>query len=305
MLIQEDNLFVIPHSFEQFLFNTEAQVINQGNNFTSFVSLNKQNLTNIRWTVFFIEKDALSPLKSPFGGIEFDDTIAESDLILFITTVEKELIKKGIRNIKLTSPPACYQNQKISMLHIALEKCGYKTLYTDLNQHIIIQHSFESHLKDAARRRFKRSAPLFQFEIPSQPDLHEIFILITNNRQYKGHPLTITLSSLMALYDKFKTSFITFTLRDQNLLIAAAFGIIVNRDIIYYYLPADHQLYKQHSPMIVLIQKMYEYGQMHHMQILDLGVSTEKGVKNEGLIKFKQHLGGEESEKCTFLKQIP
>ena len=304
MLVQADNTFTFKHSFEPFLFNTEAQVFHQSKNFRSYISINEQQLAKIRWTIFHLENSAFSPLKAPFGNIEFDATVSIQDLSIFIKTVEKELIADGNQHIKVVSAPVCYAEAKITLLNRAMQEAGYQKLYTDLNQHILITGSFESHLHDSAKRRLKRTSPLFHFEIATNPDLNEIFDLIHANRQHQGHPLTISLESLTALYNKFKTSFITFTLRDHKLLIACSFGIIVNSDIIYYYLPADHHQYKQHSPMLVLLQKMYEYGQAHAMSILDLGISTDKGVKNEGLFTFKEHLGGIPTEKCTFIKVL-
>lgn len=302
MLVQEDNTFTFRHSFESFLFNTEAQILHQSKNFVSYISVNDQQKANIRWTVFHQKEAAYSPLKAPFGNIEFDDSVSLQDLSLFIKTVEIKLIAAGIQKIRVVSPPVCYAESKITLLNQAITQAGYQAIYTDINQHLPITGTFESHLHDSAKRRLRRTLPLFQFEITANPDLNEIFALIQHNRQHQGYPLTISPEGLTGLFNKFSTSFITFTLRDNKMLIASAFGIIVNNDIIYYYLPADHQQYKQHSPMLVLIQKMYEYGQAHRMRILDLGISTDKGVKNEGLFKFKEHLGGLTSDKCTFIK---
>jgi lipid II:glycine glycyltransferase (peptidoglycan interpeptide bridge formation enzyme) len=76
----------------------------------------------------------------------------------------------------------------------------------------------------------------------------------------------------------------------------------VSSKVLYYYLPADSPKYLEFSPAILIIKSMYEYSQKHCFEILDLGISTYLGERNEGLIRFKKNLGGMESEKNTFIK---
>ena len=41
-----------------------------------------------------------------------------------------------------------------------------------------------------------------------------------------------------------------------------------------------------------------------HFKMLDLGISTDKGVLNKGLYAFKKTFGSFDSYKLTFLKQL-
>ena len=50
----------------------------------------------------------------------------------------------------------------------------------------------------------------------------------------------------------------------------------------------------------MLVGKIYEYCQQNGIAVLDLGISSENGILNEGLFNFKKNLGSETSNKSTY-----
>jgi hypothetical protein len=52
----------------------------------------------------------------------------------------------------------------------------------------------------------------------------------------------------------------------------------------------------------MLIEGLYEFCQKENFTLLDLGISTDKGLANEGLIRFKKNLGAKSALKLSFLK---
>jgi lipid II:glycine glycyltransferase (peptidoglycan interpeptide bridge formation enzyme) len=87
-------------------------------------------------------------------------------------------------------------------------------------------------------------------------------------------------------------------------LIAASACIKVNDKILYSFYIGDALSFRPHSPTTLLINGIYRYCQARHYKILDLGISTDKGVLNEGLYAFKKTFGCFDSFKLTFLKQL-
>jgi lipid II:glycine glycyltransferase (peptidoglycan interpeptide bridge formation enzyme) len=58
------------------------------------------------------------------------------------------------------------------------------------------------------------------------------------------------------------------------------------------------------NPLYLLHQQLYNYCQENNIALLDLGIATDKGVENVGLINFKKQLGAIPTKKITWIKYI-
>ena len=94
--------------------------------------------------------------------------------------------------------------------------------------------------------------------------------------------------------------YLLFTVKDGSKIVAMAVSILVNDHILYDFYHADHDDYQGLSPTIMLVEKIYNYCRMKKIRILDLGISSLDGVKNEGLYRFKNRLGAKECSKKVF-----
>jgi len=55
---------------------------------------------------------------------------------------------------------------------------------------------------------------------------------------------------------------------------------------------------------VLLTKGLYAYCQENSFGMLDMGISTDRGAANYGLIRFKQNLGAITSLKLSFEKQL-
>ncbi len=79
----------------------------------------------------------------------------------------------------------------------------------------------------------------------------------------------------------------------------------VCEDVLYNFLPADLSSYKSFSPLVYLTEAIYNYCQEKQIAILDMGLSLDlHGNEKPGLLKFKKNLGGEESVRLIYQKQV-
>ena len=91
---------------------------------------------------------------------------------------------------------------------------------------------------------------------------------------------------------------------DSMQIIAVGVTIKINEEIAYTFYLADDEQYLRESPTIFLLSGIYDYFQAKNYKILDLGITTNQGILNEGLAYFKGSLGGILSLKKTYSKTL-
>jgi hypothetical protein len=79
-----------------------------------------------------------------------------------------------------------------------------------------------------------------------------------------------------------------FVLRDGEATCAAAllYRVLPGRELVQYWGDAHHDLPR--SPMNLLAYRLVEQAIAERVETIDIGISTDDGVPNQGLIQFKQ-----------------
>ncbi len=289
--------------FEPFLFNSQEYASAQ---------------TCTEGSIFLYEKDAkqvfirlykkgaalVSPWRAPFGGLEFS---TETDLQTVYNFV-KDIIAKvkseylDIKQITIVAPPECYTMVKADIVDEALIHAGFSVTVTELNYHLDTSNGdFESAIDPAEKRKITKCIEAgFVCEEVLTYDAAEIHKFIKDCRERKGHPLSMNVDDFKKTFSDFPEKYKLFVVKDQDTIIATAVGVVVNSEILYNFLGADHEAYLSYSPTVLLNKEMYEYSRAHGYKIYDLGIGTAGGIRNEGLIRFKEHIGGILSHKYTY-----
>ena len=115
--------------------------------------------------------------------------------------------------------------------------------------------------------------------------------------------MTIDFDAFVSLFQKFPDEFKVFVVKDVEEIAALSVTIKIKERIMYNFYPADSDKYLKYSPSVMLHEGLYKYAQSNHYEILDLGIATDKGIPNLGLMRFKKNLGAQESLKLTFFKK--
>lgn len=263
---------------------------------------------NCKALVTFCIKDhtLYAPYRAPFGGIEFDENLSDDDISVLLKEIDTLTKQHNLLSIRLALPPLCYNEKKIIRLKSLLEKHGYEIAITDINYHIpISDKEFEHIISRSERGELIQCRKMsFRCVLEQHPDLDKVYALISENRKFRGIPLNITSVQFKNCFFKFPGQYNQFNVYNEQELIATATVVQVNQDALYYFLPAYHEKYKTFSPGIMALEKIYEYAQAHQYKIFDLGIATDKGIPNEGLMQFKRKLGGIESEKWIMEKKV-
>jgi hypothetical protein len=102
--------------------------------------------------------------------------------------------------------------------------------------------------------------------------------------------------------DHFPDKFHLFGVFDNNALAAASISIVLNNAVLYNFYSAHARQYDALSPVVGLMEGIYEFCQGEKIRLIDLGTSALQGRPNFTLLDFKLNLGATPTQKLTFEK---
>jgi Acetyltransferase (GNAT) domain len=293
--------------FEPCLFNTSLHLTSQDeHNWVSFLWEDTTLKKIVALVHFHLENSlARSPFRATFGGIECSTSLNNLQIQLFIEKCATHLWQQKIGVIQLVLPPDSYQPANASNIKAALLATGFSIAYEEHNQQILIENrEFADIVHRSKKRKLNKcKKALMRVELLAPSHLPNFYELLRKARQRKGYALTLDLTTLQMLFERFSKHFFLFgVLTTDNQLVAASVAVRTRTDILYYFLPADDANYLTHSPMVLLIEEMYNYCQSHAIGLLDLGTSSFKGKYpwGEGLSTFKKQCGATACSKSIF-----
>ena len=244
---------------------------------------------------------AISGHQATFGS--FDIANLQDELVYkeLLSAAEQEFQKSGISEIIVKHWPESHRSYSFRSF---FERQGYSLSSEEINQHIVIdERNYFSKLSKGEKNKLSQCRRKgFVFQKAEIDTLQEIYNLIAVTRNRKGYPDPISADELKRMLIALPERYHIFSIRDSNNIIAAAISITIDKNVLYNFYHADDSNYRNYSPMVMLIEGIYNYAKQHNYKILDVGVSSVEGVINESLYSFKKHIGADYAKKCTFSK---
>lgn len=251
------------------------------------------------------ESEASSPLMAPFGGVEYDDDLSTADLCTFLIFVEKELKTKGVLYVNLSQPPQSYGSQEnLNEVFIDLKyKIKSKRMFHGIS---ITEKDSISKMSVMEQRRLKKCNKAgFEFKKLPSSKLSEVYNVIAKWRDLKEKPLSMAWNVMSHARKLNPGMYLPFGVYDDDKLIAATIAIKVNSKVLYHFYPAHSADYNNYSPMVMLVDGLYTWCYGNQIELLDLGTSYVNNKINQSLVRFKKHLGGDESQAFVYRKFLP
>lgn len=296
-------------NFDNYLFNKIKHINSQGieERVDYFIVNNVKK--RIEGKIHFLLKDgiAYSPFKSLFGSFEFNPRIHPNILVDFWLFIENDLRSRQIELVKITNFANCYSSQKATLILNTLESSGFDIVLKAVNHHILVdENPLEKKMHSMENRRLNKCKQTgFSFHQDKKENAMEIYNFLCQCRKEQNLSLSISEEKFLTYLDEFPQNYSFFSVRNQNELLAATITIQVHRKILYSFLPGSLRKFKDFSPTVMLNEGLYVYCQQHQIDILDLGISTEKNGKDQkSLITFKERIGGKKSYKYFFEKKL-
>jgi len=266
--------------------------------------LKKQIVGYIRFQI--IGDRAYSPYRAPFGSFTISEVVNFEILSEFNAFIVDYFKNIGIKEIVIKHYPMFYQANTSELIITAMGLNGFAVITIDIDQYITVSDSpFSSIIHSMELRRLnkcKKAGLVFNEHQNTEAEL--MFNYIDSFRKTRKIPVNIDLKTLISLIHKFPESYRFYSVSMGKEIIAITIVVQVNNSVLYNFLPAHNELYNNYSPMIFLMNGIYEYAAVNNFRFIDLGISSKDGKPQQGLIKFKERLGGKSTSKLTFTKEI-
>jgi hypothetical protein len=247
----------------------------------------------------------MSPYKAPFGSFDFSQNITSTILSDFIKFIEDSLQTRGVSKIRIKMPPDAYANST-SLTQAVLLSNGFQIDLAEVGSVIQVdERDFKNIIKDSERQVLKQfHSKGFVCKRVSIEKLKEVYAFIHKQQSLKGYSISMTLEELQKTVDACKENFFLFAAWNQEEMIAASVSIKVMDHVLYNIYITHYTTYKQYSPVVAIIEMLYNFCNENNFSILDLGTSMLNDKPNVSLLDFKRRLGGADTERFILSKTL-
>lgn len=269
----------------------------------SFVMLNHEQRTIDALLHVYVEKEkAISPLRSPYGSFIFSENVPQIQLSEFIRYTEKSLAERGGQSLLLKNPPEIYN----PLLYKLLLESGYLIHLEETSAVIGVDgRKYAENLNQSKKSLLKKchdnQLHLQQFSLDR---LSEVFDFLKKCYTEKGYAISMTFEEVQKVTQLFPESFFLHVVFHNEQMVAACISIRVKQTVLYTFYYNHLKEYDFMSPIVFLIEGLYQFCQEKNIQLLDLGTSNKGDQINEPLLNFKISLGAQRSRKITFVKKL-
>lgn len=292
--------------FEDALFNRyEHRLLQASNGWHSYHILDQKHQQVSGAIHFYVSGGvARSPLRSPFGSVEFSEALPAAVLFAFLQFVEKKLIERGVTRVMIKSYPQAYAERQSVMLQTFLLNLGYGVVNAEMASVIDVTATpaVRNFHRSERRKLNKARAAGFSFKKLSNESLPDVYTFIHGCRREKDYVLSMTLSDLHLAISRFPDQYLLFAVFQHNRMAAASITIRAKERILYDFYHDHDAAFDYYSPVVLLVEGMYNFCYANNIGMIDLGTSTIDGMPNFSLLHFKQYLGGKPTPKLTFEK---
>lgn len=289
-----------------FLFNDSNHLLLQSKKGWYVFDFRESKTNKIYARISFNLKSgvAYSPLRAPFGSVEFYRRITEMQLKEFLERIESELANLGIQRLVIRNFPDLYDEGLSQTVHKVTRSLQF-SCHEEISSVILIdEKAFERKIKVSERQKLKKAAALFQIDKVDASDLKQIYSFIADCRKERNQSLSMTLAELKKTISAYPDRFYFFKAIRKDEIAAAAIVIRVSKEILYTFYYAHTKKHNRVSPVVFLISGIYNFARSNKFKMIDLGTSMIEGHINQPLLHFKKSIGGVSCSKFTYTKSL-
>lgn len=253
-------------------------------------SLIENNKLSVFLTI--IDNQCISVPYAPWGGILQNTTANYSDFENLINHCLKYAQDFNASELIIKQPPRPYSHS-VSMDWF--DTFGFEKS-EETNQFIDLQSPTPFHTME--QRKIKKLQKHVQ--VKRELDITKYFSKLSLWRKSTGIPINISIEHLTQLFESHPDEYECWIAQNEKDTLAVCFTIQVTDRVIYYFLPATNPNYRSSSPMALLIETLCHNYLKLGFQYFDLGQTSIKGTKQEGLYRFKERMGATSTPKFTF-----
>lgn len=293
------------NAFESYLYNGDSFLRLKRKERHTCYALHESTKTVVALIHFILEKEAASDQYvavslpgSPFGSVEFSIELSKETLNDFLTFVKETCQSLGVAGIRIKNCIAAYRPDVAPRLAQALQEQQFVVEETLTNHHIpvdVLPFRRKIHRMEQKRLRKGKRYGFTTLEVPLS-EIGFYYRFLQQCRQEKGWHLSMSAHEVARSVQALPEAYRIFAVYDRDQCIAASLAVQVNAHILYDLYHDSLASYKPFSPVVLLLEHMYDYCAMHQIRLLDLGTSPTGSLQ-----QFKARVGGVPSEKITYI----
>jgi hypothetical protein len=231
-----------------------------------------------------------SPFSAPFGGFHFrNEIIYISEIDSFITSLQSYLISKGLKGVEIILPPDIYHTTFNAKTVNSLIRNGFQSKVPEITCWVNVQ-GFHGAFTQKNSREYYRQAVRngLSFDLASdEGEKMEIYDCIRQNRTNFGRPIFMTFKDILDMSNLWPVDFFKVIAGDRA-IVASAIFYRSHPNICYAVFWGDNEDGRPLRAMDYLAFNLWSYYKNLGFKYIDLGISTEAGNPNEGLLRFKE-----------------
>lgn len=284
-----------------------------------FNNLNKYKCEKIYYLIFKDSKIRLgiilgmkddvlnSPFSAPFGGFQYlNEDVGLNQIDVALKCLDNWVILNQFKGLKIIQQPLFYDANFLSKAQNCLFRAKYKNCTLDINYQFPtfkLNDDYFTTIWYNAKKNLKRGLKAnLIFEKLKNSEGKIAYDIIAENRKQKGFPLRMTWEQLKETTDIIPTDF--FVVKKNSDQIASAIIFHVQQKVVQVIYWGDLSQFSENKTMNFLSYEVFKYYKEGHIEIVDIGPSTENSVPNEGLCLFKESIGCDLSLKSVFYKDF-
>jgi hypothetical protein len=248
-----------------------------------------------------------SGARGPFGA--YHSPFAPLPIALvarLVTATEEELRARHVRRLHVTLPPAAHEPEAHAEWMNVYLRLGYSAAPPDLNYHRVVTSLPLDECMNSGNRAVVRTAQRKGLHARA---LHaneraDAYAVNVQNRARRGRRMTMTLEALLEMEQAIPGSLHWFGVFNGQAMIAAATCVRLSATSLYVFYLGEADGAEKQSPVTLLVAHIHQWCADHGVELLDLGIATESGVPNEGLMSYKRNLGFDVSPRYTLSKEL-
>ena len=227
---------------------------------------------------------------SPFGGFHYrKESIQVSAIEQFLEQLTNYFENNEIEKANLSLPPALYQESFNAKIINAFIRLGFTMQLPEITSWIELRHFNEVFSHRNSREYYQQSLKnnLRFCTITDSADKEAAFEIIRENRMRFGRPIYMSFDDILHMEEIWPVDF--FGINDSDgAMVASGIFYQFPRQIAYAVFWADTEQGRPLRAMDFLSFNLLSHYSSAGFEYIDLGISTESGIPNEGLLRFKE-----------------
>jgi len=239
---------------------------------------------------------------SPFGGFHYRrESIHVSAIDQFLEKLIKYFENNRIGKANLSLPPSLYQESFNAKIINALIRFGFSMQLPEITSWINL-NNFNDRFSTKSSREFYNQAVRnkLQFNILSDIDAKRTaYDLIKESRARFNRPIYMDFNDIMNTGELLPVDFFGVTSATGDLLSAMILYRFPNK-IVYAVLSGDAEEGRNLRAVDFMFFNIFDHYKSEGFWYIDVGTSTESGIPNGGLLRFKEEREAVSSLRFSF-----